>query len=533
MTDTATRAVRRQQVRTPYGARILGRADQTPRAQRVRVQLLLTGLLLVTNLVGAGVVFLISAVLIPAPEANRQTVLTLAIAVPVYVVVAVVVGTVVGTTTTLRALRWTLQEGAVPDDRDRARAFRVPFRLTVLQFVLWAGAAVLFTGLALAVQPERALATGLTVGTAAIVVCGVAYLLTEFAMRPIAARALIEARSSDRRRGMSIRSRMIIFWCVGTGAPVVALVIAAVLTLTGASPRDRLPVVTIVVGGVLLVFGLLITVLGARAVEAPVRSVRTAMEEVERGELDAEVVVYDGTELGLLQAGFNQMAGGLRERERIRDLFGRHVGHEVAQRAADGLGEIELGGETREVSVLFVDLVGSTTYAEEHPPTEVVAMLNRFFGVVVDEVDERGGLVNKFIGDAVLAVFGAPVEQDDHATSALASARQIAARLADEVAEVRAGIGVATGEVVVGNVGHEERFEYTVIGDAVNAAARLTELAKQVPGGVLALGESLDAATDSERDRWQEQESTTLRGRSAPTRLAGLREAVGTGGGSG
>lgn len=525
MDNTADRAVRRRHGRKPYGARILGSADQSPRAQRVRVQLLLTGLLVVTNVVGAGVVFLISAVVIPAPEANRATVLTLAIGVPLYVVGAVVLGGFVGTTTTLRALRWTLEEDAVPDHRDRARAFKVPFRLTVLQFVLWAGATVLFTVLAAVVQPERALATGLTVGTAAIVVCGVAYLLTEFAMRPIAARALLEARSSDKRRGMSIRSRMIIFWLVGTGAPVVALVVAGILTLTGASDRDRLPVVVIVVGGVLLVFGLLITVLGARAVEAPVRSVRTAMRRVEAGELDAEVVVYDGTELGLLQAGFNHMAGGLRERERIRDLFGRHVGHDVARRAASDLGEIELGGETREISVLFVDLVGSTTYAEQHPPAEVVSMLNRFFGVIVDEVDEHGGLVNKFMGDAVLAVFGAPVTQDDHATSALAAARRIAERLAVEVEDVRAGIGVATGEVVVGNVGHEERFEYTVIGDAVNAAARLTELAKQVPGGVLALGESLDAATDSEREHWQERDSTTLRGRATASRLVGLRDA--------
>ena len=109
------------------------------------------------------------------------------------------------------------------------------------------------------------------------------------------------------------------------------------------------------------------------------------------------------------------MAAGLRERERLRDLFGRHVGREVAQRAASALGEVELGGEGRVASVLFVDLEGSTAYATEHDPAEVVAMLNRFFGVVVDEVDERGGLVNKFIGDAVLAVFGAPVELDDHA----------------------------------------------------------------------------------------------------------------------
>ena len=243
-------------------------------------------------------------------------------------------------------------------------------------------------------------------------------------------------------------------------------------------------------------------------------SVRDAMLDVEQGDLDREVVVFDGTEVGLLQAGFNQMAGGLRERERLRDLFGRHVGREVAQRAASALGEIELGGESRVASVLFVDLEGSTAFATEHNPAEVVAMLNRFFGVVVDEVDERGGLVNKFIGDAVLAVFGAPVELDDHAGAALGAARAIAVRLAEELPELGAGIGVATGEVVAGNVGHEERFEYTVIGDAVNSAARLTDLAKQVDGRVLVAWDTVEAAGREEAGRWREDDARTLRGRS-------------------
>ena len=221
-------------------------------------------------------------------------------------------------------------------------------------------------------------------------------------------------------------------------------------------------------------------------------SVHHALLDVEQGDLDVEVVVYDGTEIGLLQSGFNQMVSGLREREHLRDLFGRHVGKDVAAAAADG--SVELGGETRVVSVLFVDLVGSTTFAAEKSPAEVVAMLNRFFAVVVDEVDQRHGLVNKFVGDAVLAIFGAPVELPGHAGAALSAARAMAARLAEEVPEIGAGIGVATGEVVAGNVGHQSRFEYTVIGDAVNTAARLTDLAKEVPGKVLATWASVEAA---------------------------------------
>src|SRR5690606_517116 len=128
------------------------------------------------------------------------------------------------------------------------------------------------------------------------------------------------------------------------------------------------------------------------------------------------VPVYDGTELGQLQAGFNRMVEGLREREHLRDMFGRHAWREVAEAAADA--EVAHGWEFRVASVRFVDLAVSTGFTQRRTPTEVVAMLNRFFGVVVDEVDARGGFVNKFIGDAVLAIFGAPVERPGHAASA-------------------------------------------------------------------------------------------------------------------
>ena len=148
------------------------------------------------------------------------------------------------------------------------------------------------------------------------------------------------------------------------------------------------------------------------------------------------------------------MVAGLREREHLRDLFGRHVGQEVAEAAAEPA-RSSSAARPAWSSVLFVDLVGSTTYASEHSPAEVVEMLNRFFGVVVDEVDRRHGLVNKFIGDAVLAIFGAPVALPTTTPgAALAAARAMADRLAEEVPEIGAGIGVATGEVVAGNVGH-------------------------------------------------------------------------------
>lgn len=489
--------------------------------------MLLTALLVGTNLLGAAVVFVINTWAIPSPAPTTSMVVALAIAIPTYVLLAALVGAIWGTTTSLRALRWATQPGVDPDHRQRERALRVPLVLTTMQLVMWLVGTALFTGLTGILQPDRALGTGLTVGTGAIMVAGVSYLLTEFSLRPIAARALADVRVTHRVRGVGVGPRMAIFWTLGTAVPVIALLITSILALTPNTDATlkQLAVVTLITCAAILIVGFLLTDLNARAVVSPLLSVRDAMRAVEAGDLDADVVVYDGTELGQLQSGFNDMVAGLREREQIRDLFGRHVGKEVAAAAAAlGSEAVELGGQTRLCTVLFVDLTGSTTYATEHSPDEVVKVLNRFFGVVVDEVDRRGGLVNKFIGDAVLAVFGAPVEHADHASAGLATARAMAARLAIEVPEIGAGIGVATGNAVAGYVGHEQRFEYTVIGDAVNSAARLTDLAKDVPGSVLASWDSWRGASAEESAVWVEHDQVVLRGRGVPTRTVVLRE---------
>jgi len=212
------------------------------------------------------------------------------------------------------------------------------------------------------------------------------------------------------------------------------------------------------------------------------------------------------------------MSDGLREREDLRDLFGRHVGEDVARAAMDR--GIELGGEELEVAVLFVDLVGSTSMAAERPPQEVVARLNEFFGVVVEAAEDHGGWINKFEGDAALAIFGAPLPLDDAAGCALAAGRTLAERIETDLDGLEAGIGVSAGRAVAGNVGAESRFEYTVIGDPVNEAARLCELAKEAEGHVLASATALERARGDEALRWREDEAVTLRGRSEETRLA-------------
>ncbi|WP_326954175.1 adenylate/guanylate cyclase domain-containing protein [Amycolatopsis sp. NBC_01286] len=504
----------------PFGSGLLGPLDQDVPTLRRRVQLLLTGTLIATNVIGALVVVGLAALLMPAPGLSGDLVRVTAVAVPAYVVSAVVVGALWGTRGALRTLRWAA-DGRRPTDAERAASLRVPLRLTMMQAVLWGVATVVFAGLAALFQPHVALTVFLVVAFASVVVCAIAYLFGEFALRPYAARALAGTTPARPVSG-GVNLRMLLFWCLGTGVPVAGLVVTAVLAwVRGDVSTTKLAVSVIALGLVVLCFGLLVTVFTARAVVNPIRSVQDALARVRAGEFDGEIPVYDGTELGLLQAGFNGMAAGLRERERMRDLFGRHVGHEVAVEAMRV--PAELGGTVRTVSVLFVDLVGSTALAASRPPEEVVGLLNRFFAVVVDEVDRNHGLVNKFVGDAVLAIFGAPTVLADHATCALAAARAIAARLATEVPDCPAGIGVATGDAVAGNVGDPRRFEYTVIGDPVNEAARLTELAKNVDGRLLASWTAVESAGSAESDHWQATEEVTLRGRTRPTTLATLR----------
>jgi adenylate cyclase len=274
----------------------------------------------------------------------------------------------------------------------------------------------------------------------------------------------------------------------------------------------------IFLGALAMTVGLVTLLAAIRSVVDPLRSMRSAMARVEAGETDVTLPVDDGGEVGLLQAGFNRMLSGLRERDRVRDLFGRHVGEEVARSALRR--GLELGGELREAAVLFVDLIGSTAFVAEHDPKESVETLNRFFGIVVEVVTVHGGWVNKFEGDAALCVFGAPTEHPHAAAAALAAARELRRRLSRELRGLDAAIGLSAGQVVAGNIGAAERYEYTVIGDAVNEAARLTDLAKRNPARLLASEEIVRRAGGHEDGRWQLGEQFLLRGRSRATRVA-------------
>ena len=415
------------------------------------------------------------------------------------------------------ALAW-LAEGREPSADEHRRTLRLPAF----------GATVVLTGWILGALVSGVYNLHFGFGTAAIVVASVwlggettsalNYLLSERTLRPITALALT-ARPPERAAALGVRSRLLFAWSLGTGVPILGVLVIGIVGLTksGVDPTT-LGAAAVFLGAVAVCTGLSITLISARAIADPLDSVRTALDAVAGGDLAASVAIDDASEIGQLQAGFNRMAEGLREREHIRDLFGRQVGRDVAH-AALGSG-VRLGGEERQVGALFVDLVGSTSMALAMPPSEVVRLLNKFFRVVVDVVDQAGGIVNKFEGDAALCVFGAPVAGEDPAGDALRAARELAARLERDVPEVGFGIGVSAGAAVAGNVGSEERFEYTVIGDPVNEAARLCDLAKERQQIVLASGSAVDRGSAQEAEHWSLTESTILRGRLEATRVA-------------
>ncbi|MBY6413511.1 adenylate/guanylate cyclase domain-containing protein [Rhodococcus sp. BP-252] len=427
-------------------------------------------------------------------------------------------GAAAGVLLIVPTLRW-VARGDVPTAGQSRHAVRTPLRHTISHLVMW-----LVFGFALALlthDTDRDITVLIVVGTVfgAVTTAGTGYLLTERALRPVA--ALASATAPRTRPESSVLTRLIGTWLVCTAIPVAAITLIVVVHATGTPLKIEAPIELpiLIVSAIALATGLRGTILVARSVSEPVREVSSAMTEIEDGRTDVAVPVYDASEIGTLQRGFNSMAAGLAERERLRDLFGRHVGAQVASRALE---ESDFPrGDVRYAAVLFIDLVGSTSFAVDHPPERVAEALNEFLAIVVETVDDNLGFINKFEGDAALAIFGAPQPIDDPATAALRAARDL--RVALQVLDsMDFGIGVAAGQVFAGDIGAKTRYEYTVIGEPVNCAARLSDLAKTEPSRVLVAADLVDVAAADEAEQWHGTGHVTLRGLAAPTAVATL-----------
>jgi len=226
---------------------------------------------------------------------------------------------------------------------------------------------------------------------------------------------------------------------------------------------------------------LILGFLFARRLTRPIRALTIGVMRVAGGDLSLSLPVRSRDEVGQLTRAFNQMLDGLRQRDFIRSAFGRYVSPEVAKALLESPGGLRFGGEKRVVTVLMSDLRGYTRFAERGDPAMVMEVLNGFLGQMTDIIIEHGGTINEFIGDAIFAVFSAPLEHADHAERAAACALAMQRAMAGINREhavsgrpqFEMGIGVNTGEAVVGNIGSEQRAKYAIVGSAVNVAARV------------------------------------------------------------
>ncbi len=240
----------------------------------------------------------------------------------------------------------------------------------------------------------------------------------------------------------------------------------------------------ILVALLLLVLGLVLTFILSGFFSKPLKKLTVAANHISEGDFEMRAKISSNDELGVLGDSFNAMAKSLKEKEFIRDTFGKIVTPQVRDYLLGG--NVELGGETLSVTVMFCDIRGFTTLSENMAPEKIVSLLNEYFTGLEKCISAHGGVINKYIGDAVMALFGAPIPIKDHAQEAFRASLDMRETLVqmnrDFVAkgfpEIRFGIGLHTGNVLAGNIGAASRMEYTVIGDAVNTASRIEGLCK-------------------------------------------------------
>lgn len=245
--------------------------------------------------------------------------------------------------------------------------------------------------------------------------------------------------------------------------------------------RNKIILITIGV----LAFSILVTVIVVTFMVSPINVLVDIARKIGKGDLEQKIEMTRKDELGELGNTFNEMIKGLKDRDFIKDTFGRYVSKQVAEAILNG--RLELGGERKRATVLISDIRNFTAISEKFPPEEVVDFLNEYFSEMVSVVTKYEGTLDKFIGDALLAVFGAPIAHPDDAKRAVFAALEMQEKLKEfnkkrvkkGKSAIRIGVAVHTGNLVAGNIGSEVRMEYTVIGDTVNLTSRLEPLNKQ------------------------------------------------------
>jgi class 3 adenylate cyclase len=330
--------------------------------------------------------------------------------------------------------------------------------------------------------------TSFLIVCAGAAVCLLYGVLLRFFALELAMRPLLDAASCDVPDGAELGgTRIPLRWKLFFALPAINVVTGVAVAGLSGDPAGLSDLGLDVAVAVAVSFSLSLelTLLLTRSVADQIDALRHGTARVTEGHLDTHVPVLTTDETGDLAASFNAMVAGLAERERMREAFGAFVDPQVVERVLEA-GTTDLEGEEVEVSVLFLDIRGFTALAERAGARDVMQRLNVFYGHVVPVLERHGGHANKFVGDGLLGVFGAPQRLADHADRAVLAALDIVRTVREVYGDsLRIGAGVNSGPVLAGTIGGGGHVEFTVIGDAVNTAARVEEITRLTGDDVL------------------------------------------------
>jgi len=337
--------------------------------------------------------------------------------------------------------------------------------------------------------------------TNALMITLLAFVILEYACRRSVIPILFpDGRIHDQRGTirLTIRGRLMIMYGALCLIPMfqTALMINANASLpsTRLNPwnaLNNLGSFALILFGFTAVYGFWLASLFSRNLSEPTREIMDVAEKVRSGDYDSQARVVTNDEIGYLGDRINEMARGLVEREKIREVFNLFTSPEIAREIlSDGTAGM---GETRVVTLLFSDLRGFTRMAEQLPPEQVVKSINRYFSEMSAAIVEHDGIVLQYVGDEIEAVFGAPMDDPEHADKAVAAALEMRLRLAslnEERGErgqepLHHGIGVHTGKALAGIVGSKYKISYAMVGDTVNIASRIQEINKELDSDIL------------------------------------------------
>lgn len=295
-------------------------------------------------------------------------------------------------------------------------------------------------------------------------------------------------------------------------------------------PAQEVQRKAIFISGIVLSFALFAVFLFSLTLSKPIEVLAELIQEIPKGNfnISARKKVKSHDEVGDLAAAFDHMTEGLKERDKVKNLFNKFHGSSVTENLLQQ--EVSVGGTRKEVTVFFSDIRGFTKFSEGHTPEEVVSMLNEYFAVMVGIINRHGGVVDKFIGDAIMAVWGVPAGSDHDTENALKACLEMRSALLTlnisrrerGLTEIQIGMGLHAGAAISGTIGSEERMEFTVIGDTVNVTSRIESSTKHFEVDLLVSDEVFNRLSKPELEalfKFDLAGDIEVKGKSLPLRL--------------